>query len=175
MSLLLFASLFFVTNPLLSMQMDWDLFSCPGPVLLVFVVVLAGQLPGRVWVRKVFPPCVGLALLCMPVFIVHASVPMLSARLESVGVRMFKTYYEWSARTLTYALSLSASDSKEFVERRDRVLTNLEPYALPNRDYEYARLLSAAGEHELRVAKDYRAAAVFFERASIIQRTRPMS
>ena len=163
-SLILFASLFFVTNPLLSMQMDWDLFSFPAPLFLIFTVVLVEQLQHTSLHRKLIGGCLALSLLSIPAFVVHASKPMMSQHLESIGVRIFKTYYEWSTRTFTYALSLD-TDKSSFLTRKRNLLEKLEPHAPPGKDYEYARLLIAAGQYELRNEKNYKAALEYFEKA----------
>ena len=165
-SLLLFASLFFVTNPLLSMQMDWDLFCFPAPVFLLFSVVIIEQLQHSNLSRNVAAGCLALALLSIPTFVVNASKPMISNRLESLGVRIFQTYYEWTTRTINYALSLEDSNKSLYLSRKRNVIDKLEPHATPGKDYEYARLLVSAGNDALRLEKNSTAALAYFEQAN---------
>ncbi len=155
LTLILFGALFFVVNPLLSMQMDWDLFSMPGPVFLVFGVVLINQIE----LEKLSPILTGMSLsfviMTIPFFMVHASANSLSNRLESAGIRIFKTYYEWADQTIQFAFDISEEDNATIRKRRQNVLNELAPYTIPGKDYEYARILAREAEQILRVDKDY--------------------
>ena len=82
-TLLLFGGLFFVINPLLSMQLDWDMMAIPAPAFLVFVAVLAKQAERSFDARKLLLTCMAIAILSIPVFAVHAKPIPLSLRLEA--------------------------------------------------------------------------------------------
>lgn len=154
-ALLLFGSLFFVTNPLLTMQMDWDLFSMPAPLFLIFTVVLIRQLQDTNLAAKTATICLALALLSVPTFTLHTSEKQLSYRLESVGYRIYHTYYEWAAFTFHNALGLLWEDRELQMLRKEEILRELHPYAVKGNDREYAGLWSYEGKHFLRVQKDY--------------------
>lgn len=162
--LVLFGSLFFVVNPLLSMQMDWDLFSMPGPAFLVFGVVIVGQIQNEKINSFLAGGSLSMVILSIPFFMVHASANSLSHRLESAGVRIFKTYYEWSDQTLQFAFDIADEDNNTIRERRRNVLNKLELFAIPEKDYEYARILVSEGEQVLRIDKDYEKALEIFEK-----------
>jgi len=164
--LLLFGSLFFVVNPLLSMQMDWDLFSMPAPLFLLFTVVLVRQIQQSNLLHKTWGICLALSLLCVPAFVVHNSQTMLSYRLESVGIRIYHTYYEWSAMTIHNALGLLWQDRALQLERKDNIIRKLHPYAQLGNDREYAGLWAWEAKHFLRVEKKYDKALQYLQTAN---------
>jgi len=166
LTLLLFGSLFFVVNPLLSMQMDWDLFAMPAPVFLVFGVVLISQIQKVKVNEMLVAGSFSLVLMSIPFFIVHASTNPLSHRLESAGIRIYKTYYEWSNQTIQFALNIADEDISTVRARKRNVLKKLEPYAMPDKDYEFARLLASEGEQVLRDDRNYKKALEIFEKVS---------
>jgi tetratricopeptide (TPR) repeat protein len=167
LTLILFGSLFFVVNPLLSMQMDWDLFSMPGPVFIVFVAVIV-KVSG---INFQLNPCLtgsslSLVILTIPFYMVHATTNSLSYRLESAGIRIYKTYYEWSNQTIKYAIEISDESDDIKRDRKRNVLQKLEPYAIPEKDHEYARLLVSEGEQVLREDNDPAKALEIFNKVS---------
>jgi tetratricopeptide (TPR) repeat protein len=144
--------LLFTLNPLLSMPMDWDLFSIPAPLLLVLVALLASQVesnPG-----KVGAPVVALILLSVPVFAVNMSVNAHSYRLESIAKRSFKTYYLRSSSNLIDALGFIKDDVDLYLERKQNLIEDLQPYALEGNDPMYSHLLMDDGFYFLRVGND---------------------
>ena len=166
LTLILFASLFFMINPLLSMPIDWDLMAIPAPVLLVLVVALVGEMPEKRLAYRLWPSCLGLVLLSIPLFVVHVNSHMHTHRLESVGVRMYQSYYEWSSKVLQIALDMPTYPSREaYEERKQQLLDKLKPYAIPEKDFEYARLLINEGRYYLRQAKNYPLALAILKEA----------
>ncbi len=165
MTLLLFGGLLFVINPLLSMQMDWDLMAIPAPALLFFTAVLVKQVEEADLGRRVFPVCLAIVLVTLPNFIVHASTISSSQRLESLGVRIYHTYYEWSSKVIEYALDIPEYDRQTYFRRKQQVLQKLEPYALPNVDFEFARMLIVEGKYFLRKEKNPRKAMAYLNEA----------
>lgn len=155
LTLILFGALFFVVNPLLSMQMDWDLFSMPGPVFLIFGAVLIAQIEKKENSPFLVGGSLSLVFMALPFFMVHASANQLSHRLESAGIRIFKTYYEWSDQTIQFAFDIAKEENETIRKRRQNVLNKLAPFALSGKDYEYARILAREAEQVLRTDKDY--------------------
>ncbi len=153
LSLLLYTVFFFAVNPLLSMPIDWDLFSIPAPLFLIFVATLVMQLEKETTYNSILYASKILALLCLPVFIAHQSERSLSKRLESVAIHVYSTYYEWSAKILNNAYSLADEYNVNRSSRGDDFLEKLRPEAQEGIDYEYSALLLDQGRYYMRVRK----------------------
>ncbi|MCB0837719.1 MAG: hypothetical protein KDD99_13700 [Bacteroidetes bacterium] len=166
LSLILFGSLFFMINPLLSMQMDWDLLAIPAPVFLTFTVVLVKELKPEKLALICLPICLALSFLTIPNFILHQTPTMHSQRLERLGVRMYITYYEWSSKVINYALRIPKTDRETYEKRKQKIIAELRPFATQNIDFEFARLLIEEGKYYLRIKKDYEKALSYLEQAS---------
>ncbi|MBL4708669.1 MAG: hypothetical protein JKY48_09555 [Flavobacteriales bacterium] len=163
--LILFASFFFVVNPLLSMQMDWDLFSFPTPILLVVTVLLIKQLEDSdLWI-KAMPICFAIAILNVPFFMVHSSRTALSQKLESLGIRIYQTYYEWSAQTIHNSFGLIENDRTALLDRRNKLLYKISDYSIEGNDREYGILWRKGGEQFLKIEHNYSSAYVYLEKA----------
>ena len=162
--LLIYTAFFFVINPLLSMPMDWDLFSLPAPFLLIFVATLTIQLEKEVSSYKILYATKILALLSLPVFIVHQSEKTLSKRLESVAVHVYSTYYEWTAKIADHAFSIGEHKINR-LSRTDAFFEKLKPLAQEGIDYEYSALLIDQGRYFLRARNSPKKALVFFDSA----------
>lgn len=166
LSLLLFVSLFFMINPLLSMQLDWDLMALPAPLLLVFSTVLIKYLEKKSFASRLLPISLALTILSIPAFTLHTQTDALSRRLENLGIRMYHTYYEWSAKVIQYSLNLPEYTSRQaYEDRKTQVLAKLQPHAIADADFEYARLLIDEGKYYLRVKKDYEKALTWLKQA----------
>lgn len=164
--LLLFTMFFFMINPLLSLPIDWDLFSIPAPFLLVFITTLIiplekdNNLPSF----KIISVAIIIAILSLPAFIVHQSEKSLSNRLESVAIYIYSTYYEWTAKTVDNAYSLDNKNHFNRLTRGEALLKKLKPLAKPEIDYEYCALLIDQGRYYLRTYKDSnKALELFYE------------
>jgi tetratricopeptide (TPR) repeat protein len=151
---LLFTALLFMINPLVSMPMDWDLFSFPAPVLLLMVVLLISQIEKLETPSFFMPSAVALLLVASPFFVVNASDMPLSNRLESVGKRMYKTYYLHSSRVIITALGIP-DNMTLYLSRKQEILDELKPIAVPGKDPMYANLLMDDGYYYLTVTKEY--------------------
>ncbi len=156
--------LFFAYNPLMSMPMDVDLFSLPGPVLIVTVLALAGQWRGR-QPSMLLGPILALCLLALPVFWVNSDRQMLSHRLEKIGKHVFKTYWIRSAGDIHAGLDLVQDDSIQYLTRYLDVARELGPYALRGGDIEYANLLWKIARHYRTREKNYEEALRYHELA----------
>lgn len=160
--LFLFIAFFFVVNPLLGMPIDWDLFSLPAPFLLIFVAVLTVQLEKDLSSLKILYAAGVLVMLSLPAFIVHQSEESLSYRLESVAVRMYDTYYEWTAQTIDNAFSIGDEHQINRLERGEFFLDKLAPKAQKGIDYEYCALLVDQGRYFLRANRNPKKALELF-------------
>ncbi|MEM6807250.1 MAG: hypothetical protein AAF696_37960, partial [Bacteroidota bacterium] len=153
---LLFTSLFFMINPLLSMQMDWDLMAIPAPIFLALAMVLIKEVEEWEILAHAIAPSLALALLCLPGFYVHSQQDALAERYMSLGIRMYNSYYEWSYQTIQRGLSLKDyPDRAAYEERKTQILQQLKPHAIPLKDFEYARLYNVEGKYYARVENDY--------------------
>ena len=142
-TLILYAGLFFMINPLISMPMDFDLFSIPAPILLMVAVALwknkkheEESLTGPIW---------GLGILTLAIFATNASPMASSKRLESLGKHTFKTYWIRSIGNLQAGLEMA--DEEHYIERLHKAIDDLRPYAIQGKDLEYANLVWRAGKY----------------------------
>ena len=163
-TLLLFMGILFMINPLVSMPMDWDLFSFPAPILLLIAVVLVQQVESKEDVKFSVPAILGLLLLAAPFFVVNSSERLLANRLETVGTHVYKTYYLHSNRILINSFILR-NDDQAYLRRKKVILEELKPLALAGKDPMYANLLMDDGFYYLRIAKDYAKAINQLEKA----------
>lgn len=166
LTLLLFITLLFMINPLASPPMDWDLFSMPAPVLLVFTLLLVKQIQNADLGQKVLPGCVALSLLSTPIFAVNASVKSHSYRLENVGIHVYRTYYEHAGTIIHYALGMIEDNLELYLHRKEKILKKLENEAIPGNDVKYAMLLTDSGFYYLRDKQEFARARDYFRRAS---------
>lgn len=139
LTLLLFLALFFMINPLLSMPMDWDLFCYPATLLLGICLVLIHELENKQVLKVPLFSVLGLTVLALPVFAVFSNKTMQHERVEAVGRHVFKTYYEHSGTYLLYALQGLEPDT--YAMRKQQMLNDLAPFAMPGNDKKYADLL----------------------------------
>lgn len=152
--LILFMSLFFVINPLLSMQMDWDLMAIPAIPFLCFAAALVKEARMTFPVSRVAPMVYGVVLCCLPAFYLHTQTDLLAARYEQLGIRIFRSYYEWSSTVIQRGADLRTFvDTEEGEAHKQHILDKLKPYARPGVDFEYARLLTSQGKYYLRTAQ----------------------
>lgn len=140
LTFLLFSTILFTMNPLFSMPMDWDLFCFPVPVLLVLLLLLIEQIEKEPLGTRIVSTSAGLALLCLPAFVVLLSTESNSYRTERLGVHIYKTYYEHSSTYLLMSLNMLEGDEL-YKERKLALIEELEEYALPGNDKQYAELL----------------------------------
>ncbi len=165
LTMAMISSVLFVFNPLLSMPMDWDLFVFPAPILLVILLLLAQQVDHQPVSKRILLSCGGLALMALPVFAVNSLLKPLSYRMESVGIRVYKTYYAHAGAYLLYALQLIPDDPGLYLERKQQLIRKLEPWALPDNDQKYASLLTDNGIYQFKYLEAYGPARQSFERS----------
>ncbi len=150
----LYVLLFFMINPLMGMPMDWDYFILPAPALFMTTVAIYAPLKGSKIYSSIAGPVIALCLFCLPIFAVNADKQMLSQRLESLGIHIFKTYWIRSAGDIHAGIGLIEDDPEQYIARYLNVLEKLKPYALAGKDTEYANLLWHVGKYYRR-AKQY--------------------
>lgn len=148
-TMILFLMIFFAYNPLMSMPVDFDLFSLPGTTLLMLAVVMSAQVKENSFGKMIIGPALALSILAIPIFAVNADRQMLGYRMESLGYHVFKTYWIKSSDYLRGGIVLQSNDFDYRIEHLNKALEELEPYAVEGKDIEYANLV-----HE--VAKIYR-------------------
>lgn len=153
--LLLFSAFLFAINPLLSMPMDWDLFSIPAIIFLVFGLVCTASFEQTAKPLHGFiKGSIAISLLVIPVFIVNASTTMLSERLEVVGIRIFKTYYERGRETILLAQSMVDVPSQEMILRKKKVVEELKKHAVVGVDPAFATLATDLGIYQYSTSGD---------------------
>ncbi len=169
-TLILYSIFLFVVNPLLSMPMDWDLFCLPAVLLLLLLMLLIQQTNARLPApRQTLVATLGLALLSLPIFAINHSMPATSQRLEALGIRIFKTYYDWSETTLLTAVGMMHREqvTSDYIERKLKITDRLKDYAIPANDTIYAILLLDNGLYYQQVEQDHeKARAQFLEALS---------
>ncbi len=165
LSLILYTSLLFMVNPLLGMQFDWDLFSLPAPILLIFVLSLFAQFKDTALIRRLIGPSLAIALWTMPIFPANVIKEPLSYRLESLGIRTFKSYWIRATAGIRFGINLLPEDKSIYQQRYIRAIEELRPYAIPGNDVEYAELLYSIAFHYLRNEKNYTKALRYAEAA----------
>jgi hypothetical protein len=151
---ILCSSLLFMINPLVSMPMDWDLFSFPAPILIIIVVLLLSKVENEMPAKPYVSISLILLALSSSFFVVNSNKEMLSNRLVSVGVRIYESYYLHSNRIIINGLNLQ-EDMDGYLMEKEEVLKKLKPLALPGKDPLYANLLMDDGFYFLNVKKDY--------------------
>lgn len=168
----LFLLLFFAVNPLLSMPIDWDLFTLPAVPLLIFSTLLVKQIEVIEEPRlpQFLSAAIGIVIVGIPFFVLHSSPDKLSHRYEALGMRIYDTYHEWSFQTIEYALDHGEMTIDDQHIRRRLIIDRLRPSALKNVDYEFAQLLVDDGKYwlrdknePLRAIKDLESAAEYCE------------
>ncbi len=139
-ALLLFIALFFVINPLISMPRDWDLFSIPAILLLVFSCVLLQLIEKEIITKQVVFTIASVVVLMFSVFAVHFDRNALADRLESVSTHVFGTYYSFSSEAAEFSIQCRKSPSI-FIENNKRLIHRFKPKARKGIDYEFSNLL----------------------------------
>lgn len=165
LSLVLFGAFFFMLNPLLSMQIDWDLMAIPAVPFMVFAAVLVKEAKQAIPIHRITPMTLGIALLCVPAFQLHTQTDLIAARTEQLGIRIYHSYYEWSSTVIERGLQMRTSNSRtSYSKRKDLIIKQLEPYAQPGIDFEYSRLFLNEGQYYLRVTKNLTDASDYIEK-----------
>ncbi len=166
LALVLYTGFFFAVNPLLSMPIDWDLFVIPTPLLLILAALVVREVEDKkVPAFRLFPIAIAMALLSSSFFITNAFRYPYSQRLESLSIRIFKTYHIWADRYLRHAVNLDSSPLNS-IKRNEAVIAQLRPYALVGKDLHYAQMLYDNALRHININKDIRTANNYLLEAS---------
>ncbi len=167
LSFIVFSTVLFMINPLMSMPMDWDLFLFPTPVLMVLTLLLAQQLE-KINIPKIFFYFgISLSLISIPTVVTNHSLESSSYRMETVGKHVFKTYYEHSGTYLLYALQMIPDNVELYKSRKKQLIKDLKEYAVVGKDDKYASLLTDDGVYKLKYTREYEKARSDFETAHL--------
>jgi tetratricopeptide (TPR) repeat protein len=146
------------------MPRDWDLFSLAAPTLLIYGLLLLARVQDEPHIaRRVSGPVLALVLLNAPVFIVNNDKDLLTHRLETIGVRAFKTYRYGAEYILNVAIRMAEDKPDEQLERRLRLVDKIRPYKLPGEDVLFADLTFRLAELYVERSDFQRAKRYFLE------------
>ncbi|MDY8135850.1 hypothetical protein [Aquimarina sp. 2201CG5-10] len=141
---ILITGFLFMINPLMSLPMDWDLYTQSFPLILMLLILIFNQQKETVMTKKITSFSLLLQILSIPIFVVLMNKTMHSYRIESVGVRVYKTYYQHSDSFMLYALQMLEGKDR-YIARKNNLLKKLKPYTRGRIDQNYAALLLDEG------------------------------
>ncbi len=165
LTFILFFIIYFAYNPLMSMPIDFDLFSLPALSLLFFVFVIGYQIEGNRLSKYIGGTTVALTLLTCSIYLVNSDETSLSYRMESVGKNVFKSYWIRSAGDINIGIEMLSNDKDLYIDRYLNVIEELEPYAIKGKDKEYAILLWQVAIFYRKELKDYEKALAYHKKA----------
>lgn len=163
-----FISVYFLINPLLSMQLDWDLFSIPGIVILCSLVFIWNEIDKHSNTSQFITPVLGLSLFIIPTLLLNTSSSLIGERLISVGKNTFRGYWIGSIATLKNGLK-AKNENKDFefvINQLEQAGKDLEPYALKGKDREYSAIYSELGNLYSKFKKDHLKAKEYQEKSA---------
>ena len=164
--LILFVVFFFMVNPLLSMQMDWDLFSFPAPILYAFVIVCMSNLRSPLSnTPQLLIIALAIGLLSIPFFSTHFNRKQLSEKLISLGKSIYPSYYVWSSQTINYGLLLMDNDEDVFVKRNEIIFELESTHQIEGYNQQLAKLYRVQGGNLLKQKNMPKEAYSFLDRA----------
>ena len=165
MTFLLLTSFLFAINPLISMPMDWDLFSFPAIVLLALLLAVVKQVSTETSPKNVLVPILALSMLSSMTFVVNANINLLSYRYESLGKWVYRSYYEHSAKYIHYGIGMIPKDADLYLRRKEAVIAELKPYSITGKDVKYASMYTDNGMLRWKAFGNLIAARSDFEKA----------
>lgn len=154
---LLMFSFLFPLNPLLTLPMDWDLFSIPSVFFAIFSIGILRQFQlGQTMNKVIF-----ISIIFGSMSIIVNLIPSSHAlRLESIGIWNFKSYHIRSNINLIYSAGLqSAPNFNDYLTIKERQENKIIDLAIIGKDDMYAALLFDDGvyclnqQNNLRLAK----------------------
>lgn len=172
-TLLFYIFVFFAFNPLLSMPIDFDLFSITAPLYFFFILLLLEQVESIEFVKLVGGSVIGISLFSIAIFQSNHNPEALSSRMESLGKHIFKTYWIRSAGDIQSGISLVKHNPDEYISRYLKVAADLKPYAIIGKDSEYAHILWSIGKYYRSNKMDYQEALKFHLQSEIYSTNLP--
>lgn len=168
-SMLIYLPVFFVLNPLLSMQVDWDLMSIPGIALLVLGIVLLTTLKSaegeeRSLSSMIAAPMIGLSVLGFLNIPVNGNQESLSKRLISSGKYSYKTYWKGTSTNIYGGIYLIEDEDKQ-MQTLERIVKELEPYGIAGNDIELCDMENRVGRYYQKRHQDLATAKEYYEKA----------
>ena len=145
----LFLILLFAINPLLSMPMDWDLYTLLAPLILALLAISYKEEGLNRWLLS-------FSILSTSFIITHLDSTKIADRLQAIGYRIYPTYYEWTATVLNNATITAARSPMEEAEMRAGQIGQIQSMKRElGRDPELSALYKELGALQLRKLKNY--------------------
>lgn len=164
-TLFLFTAFMFMINPLITMPMDWDLFSIPAIIWMVMIFNFAKQNPDQIMSTVRLTTFVSIAVILSSFILVNHSAPALSKRIETIGVHVYKTYYEHSPRIIHSGIAIGTPNIDDYLDRKNQLITDLLPYAQAPNDIKFAMFHTDNGILYRRDKHDLKKALFHFTKA----------
>lgn len=163
-----YISVYFLINPLLGMQLDWDLFSIPGIVILCTVVFIWGEVDQHTDSSKYVAPILGIGLFIIPTLGLNTNDHLIGQRLLSIGRNTFKGYWIGSIATLKNGIKAlnKEKDPNISINNLEKAGKDLEEYALKGKDIEFSAIYSELGILYTKYKKDHNQAKIYHEKAA---------
>lgn len=108
-TVILYAALLFAINPLLTMPIDWDLYTSIVPLGLVFVASAQVSKP-----KSISRFALSLSVLMMSFFTIHQTTEGISKRLLSLTQHVYGTYYAWTGILTEKAMNIHPRSAPEY-------------------------------------------------------------
>lgn len=174
LSFLIYGTFLFCINPLFSLPMDWDLFMMPVPFLFVFLVQVVKNIEHEKSSHHPYRTILAFTFLSIPTFFVYTNQNASSQRIESVGKHIFKTYYEHASTYILYALNLKKPQTlDEYLDRKENIINELEPFTNQLNDWQYTDLLIDQGLTILNSKNNIKEARYFLAEAAYFSKIKP--
>ena len=164
-TLFLFTVFMFVINPLITMPMDWDLFSIPAIILMVMIFNFAKQNPNQNISTIRLTTFVSVAIILSSFILVNHSPSSLSKRIETIGKHVYKTYYEHSPRIIHSGIAISTQSIDDYLERKNQLIKELVPFSQKSNDIKFAMFHTDNGILFFRDKHDFKKALFHFKEA----------
>lgn len=153
-------------DPIMTPMRDWDMMSLVCAPLLFLGAALSQQWfekgGSTTHTTKLVGVALGLALIPMTFFYINSDQVMASARMRSLGIWAFNSYYNGSGYIVNNGF-LPVQDRKQEIAERERIVNQLEPNA-SGQDFElgylYFRLAGA-----LQKNKEYDSAEYYIDKS----------
>ncbi len=147
--ILLLVVFLFVINPILTMPLDWDLYTLPVSAFLVLITLIVRHCKDRVNPYHVLIISIAFSFFSLSFSLVNSQREMYSKRLESIGTHVFKTYYEWSGRQIEFAIHVGEYDLEDQLGRYEHITNKLRAEVRKRKttdDKNFAGLLNEYGK-----------------------------
>lgn len=140
-SVFLMIGFLFLINPLMSLPMDWDLYCVIAPLVFILLILKVSKIKfSDQQQAAILYSSIVISLLSIPAFMVMFNTKMHSYRVEHVGKRVYKTYYQHSDSYLLYALQ-RVKNNELYNKRLHKIIDDLKPFTHKTKDKSYANLL----------------------------------